>query len=86
MDRKPHSSGHDKKDFEDFEKASLFRELAKNWGISPADLGHRYALSVPKVSSVILGVKNRIELEECLKSEETKLTDQEIIELESLYF
>jgi aryl-alcohol dehydrogenase-like predicted oxidoreductase len=38
------------------------------------------------VSSVILGVKNRIELEECLKSEETKLTDQEIIELESLYF
>ena len=86
MDRKPHSSGHDKKDFEDFEKASLFRELANKWDISPADLGHRYALSVPKVSSVILGVKNRIELEECLSSEKNKLTKQEIIELEALYF
>lgn len=86
MDRKPHPSGHDKKDFEDFEKASLFRGLAKKWDISPADLAHRYVLSIPKVSSVILGVKNRIELEECLDSEEKRLTKKEVTELEALYF
>tara|TARA_B100000768_G_scaffold113052_1_gene104714 strand:- start:2934 stop:3590 length:657 start_codon:yes stop_codon:yes gene_type:complete len=86
MDREPHPSGHDEKDFEDFEKAYLFRELAKKWDLSPSDLAHRYALSVPGVSSVILGVKNRIELEECIESEKNKLTKKEIAELEALYF
>ncbi|MDA9904850.1 aldo/keto reductase [Hyphomicrobiales bacterium] len=86
MDREPHPSGHDEKDFEDFEKAYLFRELAKKWDLSPSDLAHRYTLSVPGVSSVILGVKNRIELAECIKSEKNQLTDEEIAELEALYF
>ena len=34
-----------------------------------AVLAHRYALSMPGVSSVVLGVKNREELEECLAAE-----------------
>jgi len=86
IDRKPHPSGHDEKDFKDFEKASLFREVAKKWNISPSDLAHRYTLSVSGVSSVILGVKNRIELEECTNAERIQLTKQEIAELEALYF
>ena len=69
MDRLPHSSGFDQSDFQDFEKAKSFRDLAHDWGESPASLAHRYALSVAGVSSVILGVKNRKELNECVEAE-----------------
>jgi aryl-alcohol dehydrogenase-like predicted oxidoreductase len=54
----------------DFAAAAPFRKLAAEWGVSAAALAHRYALSVPGVSSVILGVKNRVELAECLAAEE----------------
>ena len=70
MDREPHPSGFDKKDFDDYMRAEPFRELAAKWNESPASLAHRYALSIPKVGSVILGVKNRDELKECIKAEE----------------
>ncbi len=53
----------------DFARAEPFRKLAAEWGTSPAVLAHRYALSVPGVSTVILGVKNRAELVECLAAE-----------------
>ena len=47
--------------------------LLENWRSngtrSPASLAHRYALSIPKVGSVILGVKNRAELKECIEAE-----------------
>ena len=69
MDREPHPSGLDKADFMDFEKALPFRNLANKWGESPASLAHRFALSVKKVSSVVLGVKNRQELQECIDAE-----------------
>ena len=69
MDRKPHASGFDKRDFEDFELAKPFRNLANDWHVSPASLAHRYALSIQDVASVILGVKNRKELLECLEAE-----------------
>ena len=62
MDREPHPSGFDIKDFEDYDKAEPFRKLASDWNINPSILAHRYALSAEKVSSVILGVKNREEL------------------------
>jgi aryl-alcohol dehydrogenase-like predicted oxidoreductase len=76
MDRKPHASGMDSADFIDFERALPFRKLAKEWGESPASLAHRFALSVAKVSSVILGVKNRQELQECIDAESKgKLSD-----------
>ena len=86
MDRKPDSSGYDQKDFDDYDKAKPFRELAKEWGETPASLAHRYALSIPKVSSVILGVKNRLELEECLKVEqESNLSDEERELIENIF-
>ena len=76
MDRLPHSSGFDKSDFEDFKKAKPFRDLANTWNESPASLAHRYALSIPGVSSVILGVKNREELLECIQAETKGLLSQ----------
>jgi aryl-alcohol dehydrogenase-like predicted oxidoreductase len=53
----------------DFARAAPFRELAASLGETPASLAHRYALSVPGVATVILGVKNRAELTECLAAE-----------------
>ena len=69
MDREPHESGRDVKDFEDYMRAKPFREFAKEYGSTPSHLAHRYALSIDKISSIILGVKNRKELLECLDAE-----------------
>ena len=86
MDREPHSSGRDKPDFIDYEKAKPFRVLAKEWGESPASLAHRYTLSIQKVSSVILGVKNTKELQECIEAEsKDNLNEAQLKELEDLF-
>ncbi len=86
MDRQPHPSGRDKPDFDDYEKAEAFRKLSKEWGESPASLAHRYALSIQKVSSVILGVKNTIELHECIEAEsKDNLNEAQLKELEDLF-
>ena len=50
----------------DFDRAAPFRALARESGESPAALAHRYALSMPGISTVVLGVKNRAELAECV--------------------
>lgn len=46
----------------DYRRAAPFRTLAHEVGESPAALAHRYALAIPGVDSVVLGVKNRAEL------------------------
>ena len=38
--------------------------------MSAADLGHRYALSMQGVDTVVLGVKNREELLQCVAAAE----------------
>ena len=38
-------------------------------GESPASLAHRYALSLAGVATVVLGVKNRTELRECIMAQ-----------------
>jgi aryl-alcohol dehydrogenase-like predicted oxidoreductase len=53
----------------DFARAEPFRKLAAELGETPAALAHRYALSVPGVATVVLGVKNRAELAECVAAE-----------------
>ncbi|HKS90513.1 MAG TPA: aldo/keto reductase [Tepidiformaceae bacterium] len=53
----------------DFARAAGFRALARDMGTTAAALAHRYALSMSGVGSVVLGVKNRAELEECLAAE-----------------
>ena len=85
MDRLPHSSGFDQSDFQDFEQAKPFRDLANDWDESPASLAYRYALSIADISSVILGVKNRTELLECIEAEAKGiLSEVEIQEIENL--
>ena len=53
----------------DYRRAAPFRDLAREVGESPASLAHRYALSMEGVSTVVLGVKNREELRECIDAE-----------------
>jgi len=53
----------------DYARAAGFRRLAAELGMTPALLAHRYALSLP-VDTVVLGVKNRTELAECVAAAE----------------
>ena len=55
----------DHPEMRDFARAAGFRRLAAELGSTPALLAHRYALSLP-VDTVVLGVKNRRELAECV--------------------
>ncbi|MEQ8485089.1 MAG: aldo/keto reductase [Pseudomonadales bacterium] len=71
-------------DLADFHRAEPFRALARRWGVSSARLAHRYALSMDGVDTVVLGVKNRDELRECLDAEaEGPLTPTEMKEIEA---
>jgi aryl-alcohol dehydrogenase-like predicted oxidoreductase len=63
----------------DFRRAAPFRALAKEAGESPALLAHRYALSIPGVATIVLGVKNREELKECLEAAERGALDAGLI-------
>lgn len=56
-------------DVADYVRSGPFRNLARDVGESPASLAHRYALTMPGVSTVVLGVKNRQELRECVEAE-----------------
>jgi aryl-alcohol dehydrogenase-like predicted oxidoreductase len=68
----------------DFARAEPFRRLAAAFGESAASLAHRYALSVPGVATVVLGVKNRSELTECLAAQRRgALTGDELRAVES---
>jgi aryl-alcohol dehydrogenase-like predicted oxidoreductase len=59
----------DHPEMRDYARAAGFRRLAADLGMTPALLAHRYALSLP-VDTVVLGVKNRIELGECVAAAE----------------
>ena len=59
----------DHPDAADFRRAAPFRDLAAELGESPASLAHRYSLTMAGISTVVLGVKNREELNECVAAE-----------------
>jgi aryl-alcohol dehydrogenase-like predicted oxidoreductase len=59
----------DHPEMRDYARAASFRRLATELGMTPALLAHRYALSLP-VDTVVLGVKNRSELAECMAAAE----------------
>ncbi len=59
----------DHPDAADYRRAAPFRSLAAEVGESPASLAHRYALTIDGISTVVLGVKNREELSECVAAE-----------------
>lgn len=53
----------------DFARAQPYRALCREIGEDPAVVAHRYALTMAGVDTVILGVKNRDELRQCLEAE-----------------
>jgi aryl-alcohol dehydrogenase-like predicted oxidoreductase len=59
----------------DYQRSAPFRVLARELGESPASLAHRYALSMAGVATVVLGVKNRTELRECMTAEARGVLD-----------
>ena len=63
----------------EFRRAAPLRALAKEAGEPTASLAHRYALSIPGVSTVVLGVKNRTELRECIAAEARGPLEPELI-------
>ena len=53
----------------DYQRAAPFRALCAELGVDPALLAHRYALDMDGVDTVVLGVKNRAELAQCIEAE-----------------
>jgi aryl-alcohol dehydrogenase-like predicted oxidoreductase len=68
----------DHPEMRDYARAAGFRRFAAELGISPAGLAHRYALSLG-VDTLVLGVKNRTELAECVAAAEAGPLSAEII-------
>ncbi len=64
---RPLPKGHT--ELADYARAAPFRAFAAEVGHSAAHLAHCYALSMEGVSTVVLGVKNRAELRECIAAE-----------------
>jgi aryl-alcohol dehydrogenase-like predicted oxidoreductase len=63
----------------DYQRSAPFRALAKELGASAAALAHRYALAMEGVSTVVLGVKNRTELRECIAAEARGPLDPDLV-------
>jgi aryl-alcohol dehydrogenase-like predicted oxidoreductase len=68
----------------DGERAAPFLALAREHGVSPAHLAHRYAVSLPDVATLVIGAKTRHELTECLAAEEAPpMSRSELSEIEA---
>jgi aryl-alcohol dehydrogenase-like predicted oxidoreductase len=63
----------------DYVLATPFRVLCDGLGENPARVAHRYALAMDGVDTVILGVKNRAELADCLEAEAAGPLDPDIV-------
>jgi aryl-alcohol dehydrogenase-like predicted oxidoreductase len=59
----------DHPEMRDYARAAGFRRLAAELGTTPAMLAHRYALALD-IDTLVLGVKNRRELKECVAAAE----------------
>lgn len=53
----------------DYRRAAPYRALCEELRVDPALLAHRYALDMTGVDTVVLGVKNRAELAQCIEAE-----------------
>ena len=76
IDREVHPKSAELKDFH---RSAGFRALAQSRGVSPAYLAHSYALSMPGVDTLVLGVKNQAELIECLEAEAAAPMSAELV-------
>ena len=68
----------DHPEMRDYARAAGFRRLAAELGASPAALAHRYALSLG-VDTLVLGVKNRTELAQCIVAAEAGPLPAELV-------
>jgi aryl-alcohol dehydrogenase-like predicted oxidoreductase len=62
----------------DYARAAGYRALCTELGENPAILAHRYALSLP-IDTLVLGVKNRRELAECVAAAEAGAPPVDVI-------
>ncbi|MDR3512380.1 MAG: aldo/keto reductase [Caulobacteraceae bacterium] len=53
----------------DYARAAPYRALCADLGEDPAVIAHRYALGMNGVDTLVIGVKNRAELAQCLAAE-----------------
>ena len=63
----------------DYRRAEPFRALAREIGESTASLAHRYSLTMEGISTVVLGVKNRTELRECIDAADRGPLEPELV-------
>ena len=63
----------------DYLRSAPYRALCAELGVDPAVVAHRYALDVAGVDTVILGVKNRAELAQCVEAEAMGLLDADVL-------
>ncbi len=62
----------------DYRRAAGFRQLCAEIGENPAVIAHRYALSL-EIDTLVLGVKNRQELAECVAAADAGALSPELI-------
>ena len=74
---RPLPDGHS--ELADYDRAAPFRAIAADVGRSAAWLAHCYALSMDGIGTVVLGVKNRDELRECIAAESAAPLDPTLI-------
>ena len=74
---RPLPDGHS--ELADYDRAAPFRAIAAEIGRSAAWLAHCYALSMDGIGTVVLGVKNRDELRECVDAESAAPLDPTLI-------
>ena len=68
----------------DYRRAAGFRQVAADLGDTPARLAHRYALSMAGVDTLVLGVKNRQELADCIAAADAgPLSDAVIAQIDA---
>jgi aryl-alcohol dehydrogenase-like predicted oxidoreductase len=63
----------------DYARAAGFRALCAEMGEDPAAVAHRYALAMD-VDTLVLGVKNRVELAQCVAAAEAGALGAEVVE------
>lgn len=63
----------------DFDRAAPLRAIARELGVTASSLAYRYALSMKGVDTIVLGVKNREELRECLQAESDGGLEPELV-------
>ncbi|MGE0223851.1 MAG: aldo/keto reductase [Acetobacteraceae bacterium] len=68
----------DHPEMRDYARAAGFRALCAEIGENPAVIAHRYALSLP-IDTLVLGVKNRRELAECVAAAEAGTLPADLI-------